>query len=309
MDYKVRIPSPWSQLFLFAGLVLAMMVLFTLLYFVIDQIAHGSQMRVGAVLQDTASVDFSKFVQALFSLTVFGLTGFLYARFTFRDQPGYQLGLRPATQIIFYPLAILLLVFSLPLEEWLGELNKGIPLWHWMTRAEQDNDRQVETFLKVRHPFDPVVNVLVMAVIPAFCEELCFRGALQRIMIQICKRPLMGILVSAFLFSFFHFQFEGFLPRMFLGVLLGAAYWYSGSLWVPILAHFFFNAVQVVFAMVGNPAIAGSGANKNPTMPMLFVLASLGIVVGLLSLMRSLSTVSFAGVYGGKPNEYEDFLT
>jgi hypothetical protein len=219
------------------------------------------------------------------------------------------LGLRPATQIIFYPLAILLLVFSLPLEEWLGELNKGIPLWHWMTRAEQDNDRQVETFLKVRHPFDPVVNVLVMAVIPAFCEELCFRGALQRIMIQICKRPLMGILVSAFLFSFFHFQFEGFLPRMFLGVLLGAAYWYSGSLWVPILAHFFFNAVQVVFAMVGNPAIAGSGANKNPTMPMLFVLASLGIVVGLLSLMRSLSTVSFAGVYGGKPNEYEDFLT
>jgi hypothetical protein len=112
-------------------------------------------------------------------------------------------------------------------------------------------------------------------------------------MIQICKRPLAGILVSAFLFSFFHFEFEGFLPRMFLGVLLGAAYWYSGSLWVPIVGHFFFNAVQIVAVMYAPAVIA-----KNPSIPLLFVLLSLVIIVGLLSAMRSRSTASYADVYG-----------
>src|SRR5208282_5430265 len=124
-------------------------------------------------------------------------------------------------------------------------------------------------------PYDPVINVLIMAAVPAFCEELCFRGALQRIMIQICKRPLTGILVSAFLFSFFHFHFEGFLPRFFFFVLLGAASWYSGSLWVSIVAHFFFNAIQIVLVMYDPGVVA-----KNPSIPMLFVLLSLVIVVG-----------------------------
>jgi membrane protease YdiL (CAAX protease family) len=154
----------------------------------------------------------------------------------------------------------------------------------------------VEAFLKVHHPYDPVINVLIMAVVPAFCEEVCFRGALQRIMIQICKRPMAGILVSAFLFSFFHFQFEGFLPRMFLGVLLGAAYWYSGSLWVPIIAHFFFNASQILLAMY-DPGIV----SKNPTIPLKLVLFSLVIVAGLFYALRKGSKTTYEGVYGPFP--------
>jgi hypothetical protein len=111
-------------------------------------------------------------------------------------------------------------------------------------------------------------------------------------MIQICKRPLPGIILSALLFSFFHFEFEGFLPRMFLGILLGVAYWYSGSLWVPILAHFFFNAIQIVLAMY-DPGVV----SKTPSTPLLLVLLSIVIVVGLLSWMRSRSTASYATVY------------
>jgi membrane protease YdiL (CAAX protease family) len=253
----------------------------------------GNQIRSGHPVDEVRASDIGKLVQLLFSAIVFGLTGYLYARFTFRDRPGYHLGLRPATRSSFYLLAILMLIFAFPLEEWLMAINKQIPLWHWMVSAERDNDRQVEAFLKVHHPYDPVINVLIMAAIPAFCEEICFRGALQRIMIQICKRPLAGILVSAFLFSFFHFQFEGFLPRMFLGGLLGFAYWYSGSLWVPIAAHFFFNASQIIVAMY-----APEFMTKNPSIPLLFVFLSLVIVVGLLSGMRGRSTASYAAVYG-----------
>jgi membrane protease YdiL (CAAX protease family) len=304
MSNKLRISSPWSQFSLFIGLGGGALVFFVIVAGVIYKISGiGNQTVPGLTMDNASAVDIGKLVQFLFSITVFGLTGYLYARLTFWERPGYQLGLRPPARNIFYLLAIVLLLVSLPLEEWLGELNKRIPLWHWMIRAEQDNDRQVEAFVKVRHPYDPVINVLIMAAVPAFCEELCFRGALQRIMIQICKRPLAGIVVSAFLFSFFHFQFEGFLPRMFLGVLLGAAYWYSGSLWVSIVAHFFFNAIQIVLVMYDPGVVA-----KNPSIPLLFVLLSILIVVGLLYAFKKGTKTTYEGVYGPGKDSYADFL-
>jgi hypothetical protein len=83
---------------------------------------------------------------------------------------------------------------------------------------------------------------------------------------------------------------------MFLGVLLGAAYWYSGSLWVPVLAHFVFNAAQVIAAM-SYPAML----TKNPSTPLLLALGSFVIVVGLLRLIRQNSKTTFEEVYGAQP--------
>lgn len=270
-----------------------MLIFFVILAGVIYKISGlGNQLASGLNMNDTHTADVSKLVQFLFSFTAFGLTGYLYGRLTFRERPERHLGFRPPSRNIFYILAIFMLVCSIPLEEWLGELNKQIPLWHWMVRAEQENDKQVEGFLKVHHSFDPVINVVIMALVPAICEEICFRGALQRIMIQICKRPLAGIMVSGFLFAFFHFQFEGFLPRMFLGVLLGAAYWYSGSLWVAIAGHFFFNAFQIIVVMYDPGVVA-----KTPSIPMKFVLLSFLIVVGLLYTFKKGSKTTYQEVY------------
>src|ERR1700722_2303634 len=110
---KARNPSPRSQLFLFVGLLAAMFFAFSLLYFVIDQLAHGTHTGPGTAMRDTASIDFDKFLQVLFTVMVFGLPGLLYARFSFPDRPWYQLGLRPASRNSFYLLAILLLLCSL----------------------------------------------------------------------------------------------------------------------------------------------------------------------------------------------------
>jgi membrane protease YdiL (CAAX protease family) len=293
MSNNLRVPAPWSQFSVFIGMAGACLISFVLVAgFVYQVTGYGNAASTGSLLSDPRSIGIAKIVQVLFSLTVFGLTGYMYARITFREGPLYQLGLRPPSRNSFYLFAILLLLVAVPLESWLGELNKRLPLADWMIRSEKANDQQVEIFLKVNQPIDRIINVVVMAAIPAFCEELCFRGALQRIMIQICKRPLTGIVVSAFLFSFLHFQFEGFLPRMFLGILLGAAYWYSGSLWVAIIAHFFFNAAQIIAAMA-DPGMV----SKSTSTPWLYVLISFAIVVGLLSMMRRRSSTTFADVY------------
>jgi membrane protease YdiL (CAAX protease family) len=202
------------------------------------------------------------------------------------------LGFRPAVPVHFYLLAILLLLIALPLEGWLGDLNKMIPLPAWMTQMEKDTDRQVIAFLKVNTPLDILYNLVIMAVLPAFFEELFFRGVLQRILIRVFRSPWTGIVVTGMIFSAFHFQFEGFLPRAFLGILLGAACWYSGSLWTAILAHFFYNGITVVIAMY-HPEMM----DKNPSLPIYTVLLSLVIVVGLLYRMHKQSTVTYAQVY------------
>lgn len=294
MSNNLRISSPWSQLAIFLGIA----GMSTFFYAVLGNAIYYSsgilgEIRTGTVWIDPRAIGILKWGQTLSSIVLFGIPAYFYAKLTFRDSQIRQLGLQPAGRMSFYLLGIILLLISLPLVQWLGDLNKSIPLPGWMNQIEKNDEEQIASFLKIRHPFDPVINLLVMAALPAFCEELFFRGALQRILIHISGKPWLGILLSGFLFSFFHLQFQGFIPRWFLGILLGASYWYSGSLWVSVLAHFSYNAIVVSAAMF-YPVVM----TQNATIPLYAVLISMVIVVGLLYRMQKQSTVSYAGVFG-----------
>jgi hypothetical protein len=233
-----------------------------------------------------------KFLQGLTTVIVFALPAVLYASLTFREQPLYFLGFRHAGKNIFYGLAIAILLLSFPAEGWLGQLNKGFHLPSWMLKLEEDIGKQLNGLLKENSPMDIFINVILIALLPAICEEACFRGALQRILINVFRSPWVGIIATGIFFSAFHMQFQGFLPRMFLGILLGLIYWYSGSLWVSILAHFFYNGVQIL-AVSFYPKMI----HEDTYVPVYSALISLVIIVGLLSVMRRKSETTYARVY------------
>ena len=48
------------------------------------------------------------------------------------------------------------------------------------------------------------------------------------------------------IFSAIHFQFSGFIPRLLLGAYLGYLFYWSRSLWLPVLAHFLHNALSLL---------------------------------------------------------------
>jgi membrane protease YdiL (CAAX protease family) len=269
-DNTGKMPSPWAQLGLFLRLLGFAFIALVALALLVDR------------LPKPLSYQTLKMIQMADSILLFGIPAFFYARLTFPQRPMYELGFRPAEKSNFYLLGILLLLFSFPLEGWLGILNRQIPLPHWMVQSQESIDRQLTALLQVKNSFDILLNLLVVAVIPGIVEEMCFRGVLQRILIQLTKKPWLGIFIAAFIFSFLHFEFQGFLPRLFLGILLGAAYWYSGSLWTSILAHCFFNGIQVL-ALNWYPTAMN---NANPSIPALAVLISGVIVVILLAVMR-----------------------
>jgi membrane protease YdiL (CAAX protease family) len=233
-----------------------------------------------------------KGAQAFSSLAFFLLPAFLYSVFCFRGRYGDFLGLKPAQMPNMYVFAIIVIVFAFPVVFWLGILNEKIDLPEWMKSLETDTAAQMEAILKVNSPLDLIVNIIVIGLLPAFCEEIFFRGALQRVLIHITKSPWAGIIITAVIFSALHLQFVGFLPRMFMGVVMGVLYWYSGSLWTSVIAHFVYNTVQVV-AVAYLPKLTAN----NPEVPLLAALASGIAVWAILWYYRKQSTITFAKVY------------
>ena len=127
------------------------------------------------------------------------------------------------------------------------------------------------------------INLLVIALIPAIGEELTFRGVLQQALVRGTKNVHVAIILSAAIFSFIHFQFYGFLPRMFLGILLGYLFYYSGSIWTSILMHFVNNGTVVVLAYLDYKGVVDVdfehfGSTSSIPLMILSLLLTVGIV-------------------------------
>lgn len=122
------------------------------------------------------------------------------------------------------------------------------------------------------------LNILIICVLPAICEEYFFRGFLQRVMLKWIKDPHLCILLAAVVFSAFHFDAVNFLPRFLLGAMLGYLFYWTGSLWLPILAHFLNNAQVVVGLFVINKVQGGSFDSLEAN----FDISSFNLIVSVL---------------------------
>jgi membrane protease YdiL (CAAX protease family) len=106
------------------------------------------------------------------------------------------------------------------------------------------------------------LNLLVVAVLAGIGEELFFRGLLLRMLTDAFKtkdgndlKPWarhLSIWVIAIVFSAIHNQFFGFFPRMVLGAWFGYLLWFTGSIWVPVFAHFTNNALSTIVVFAQN---------------------------------------------------------
>lgn len=149
-------------------------------------------------------------------------------------------------------LVVLIMVCSMPLMEWVMLANQKMALpgflkWleDWMRSKEDEMMKMTILLLKIDHAWDFIINLFIIALLPAVAEEFFFRGAVQRSFNRLFKNPHVAIWVTAFIFSAIHLQFFGFFPRMLLGAAFGYIYWWTGSLWYAMLAHFLNNAYAV----------------------------------------------------------------
>ena len=148
---------------------------------------------------------------------------------------------------IFLLISPLLILSATPLIDFSAFINGLlIPENSWLERTFKPTEELAEQMTRLF--LDPNSNVplfvafLSIAIIPAFCEELVFRGVMMPLLAKMTHNIHASVWITALLFSLIHVQFYGFLPRMIMGALLGYFVVWSGSLWTSILAHFVNNA-------------------------------------------------------------------
>ena len=153
--------------------------------------------------------------------------------------------------------AILLMLVALPAINLLSYWNQQMslpaflePLEQWMKTSEESAKVLTEQFMQATTFGGLIINLLLMALLPALGEELTFRGVLMNFFEVKGKRVHLAIWCTAILFSAIHLQFYGFVPRMLMGALFGYMLVWTGSLWVPILMHFTNNAMAVLLYFV-----------------------------------------------------------
>jgi uncharacterized protein len=128
-----------------------------------------------------------------------------------------------------------------------------------------------------------------MAFLPALCEETLFRGGLQNFLTRSTRNPWLAIIVVSILFSAVHLSFYGFLPRMFLGIILGLIYYYTGSLWLSILAHFANNAFSVSQFYFGSESIKQAAEETTPVSYVYVGVLAVPFIIVLFIILKRLS--------------------
>lgn len=162
--------------------------------------------------------------------------------------------------------AIGIMLVALPAINLMSHFNQQmvLPSWlsgleEWMKNKEAEAEWLTKQFMSVTTVSGLLVNLLLMAVLPALSEEITFRGVLQRLLSPkhstlnshlSTLNSHLSIWLTAIIFSAIHMQFYGFLPRMLMGAMFGYALVWTGSLWIPILMHFTNNAMAVLLYFV-----------------------------------------------------------
>lgn len=187
---------------------------------------------------------------------------YLQVNFSFPKKYGFT--------IVLFALAVV------PIMGFLSYANGLINLPDFAGEMEKSATKTTSMILENRGVSSLLLNILVIALLPAIGEELFFRGIIQKLFTKQLKNVHLSIFTTGFLFSFIHLQFYTFLPRFFMGIMLGYLLYWSRSIVVPIIAHFLNNLIGVLaFYYIGNEA------GEQEEVNVLVLIVSVVIVGGL----------------------------
>lgn len=236
--------------------------------------------------EDPSYVAAAKLIQVLGSIGTFIVPAFLFS-YLFEGDLFSLYRFRNPTGMNPMLLVILMMISVIPFINYMAEINlkMEIPiraLDELLRTLESNAEEMMVAFTATKSIGGLLVNMLMIGVIAALGEELIFRGLLQGLISDMVRNVHLAILVTALLFSAFHFQFFSFLPRFFLGIILGYLMYYGQSIWYPILAHFVNNAMGVIYYYFNSRGSADDRLEEIGTSTLIPVAALVSLALFLL---------------------------
>ena len=141
---------------------------------------------------------------------------------------------------------LLLLLLCYPLAGLLGYFTKELSLPVWMDQMDDQNAAALKMLLNMNGIGELLLNIFIIAIIPAIGEEMLFRGVVQNELQKGMQHRYWPLIITSFLFAAFHMEISGLLPKMIIGLVLGYSYLLTRNLLYPMILHLINNAVQVV---------------------------------------------------------------
>lgn len=249
---------PWVEVLLLIITILFCLFLAQGLNFLWSKIYAFDYQQLTSLQAENSTVsqrNFTRLLALTSNALTFILPSLIFSIFMYRKVWLRRLGLFAPFQSTWFPMIIAFTLSVFFFSQFTFWLNKMLPLPEWATQIENQTNDLIEMMITMQSVPEFLFALFVAAVIPALGEELLFRGILQRRLIEMGRNPHLAIVITAIVFSFIHFQFEGFLPRMVLGLMLGYLYYWTKNLWAAIFSHFLINGIQVTAAFVYNDKI------------------------------------------------------
>ncbi len=205
-------------------------------------------------------IGFIQMIVAINQLSMFIIPALITFLIVDRYQWPINYSLHRSPNFIYVILGILTIICSVGLVAYSMEVNKMIPLPTWMKSMNSSAEALINSLVQDKNIFRFIINIILIGIIPGVGEELVFRGIIQTNCYKIFNNPHIAIWATAILFSAMHLQFDGFLPRMILGAILGYIFYFSKNLWVSMAAHAFNNSI----ALISFTFLKGSNLNFDP---------------------------------------------
>lgn len=243
-------------------------------------------------MSNPANSDAAKVLQVITAIVGFFLPAVVTASLLNR-RPLKLLGFSRGIKINQTGLVLFIMVASLFVSASLSYFNDIIPIpqsWRSLfDKWENNYNEMAAAIISLNNTFEFILALVIMAFLPALCEETLFRGGLQNFLTRSTKMPWLSILIVSLIFSAVHFSYYGFLSRVFLGAILGIIYQLSGKLWLSIIGHFINNALAITVLYIYKTQGKSLDDALAETNDSYWGILALPVVIGLLLVFKRIS--------------------
>ncbi|MGM0546954.1 MAG: CPBP family intramembrane glutamic endopeptidase [Bacteroidota bacterium] len=135
-------------------------------------------------------------------------------------------------------ITVALIIAIQPTIWFLSWLNALIPMPEMFSDMQNTQLEMIESYLRGDHLL--IATLFHVAVVPAICEEVLYRGYVLSAF-QKSWGIWPAIIISGLLFGLYHVQLSNLIPLATLGILFAFITWISRSIIPAIVAHFVNN--------------------------------------------------------------------
>lgn len=242
------------QLIFFLLIVFISILVFSFIGSLFGIFIFGQEAMSTNIYEEGTNVSIIRYLQGVSQVGAFLIPPLIFA-FLFYEAPknyfSFKIERKEKLPIILF---ILLFLISVPIVEWLSLFNQSFSYPEWLSGFEQyskslseKSEIIISKMLSDKSIIGLFGNIVIIGLLPAFSEELFFRGVLQQLLIKWTKKQHLSVIIIAIIFSAIHLDFMNFIPRVFLGLILGYAFLYTKTIWTPILIHLINNTSSVLF--------------------------------------------------------------